>query len=305
VELRPVKLNDAVANLTRMLNRIIGEHIRLQCRYAPGLPLILADLGMLDQIVMNLVVNARDAMPRGGELTLSTTLANIDAAYEQAHPQAAAGQFVCLSISDTGCGIPKENLTHIFEPFFTTKETGRGTGLGLSTVYGIVQQHQGWITVDSELDRGSMFRVYFPALHPLPSASIENQALRPATGGTGTILLVEDEAPLRLLTAAALERFGYKVIEADSGLAALTLWRENHSRIDAIVTDLIMPGGINGHELVESLRKSHPDLPAVYTSGYNPGTLETGSEALKGAIFVQKPYSPNQLAEAVRQALRK
>src|SRR6266542_1933186 len=219
--LKPVLLRDSIDDLAKMLRRLIGEHIKLQIRQAPALPLINADAGMMDQVVMNLVVNARDAMPKGGESTISTEPVAVDHEHAARNSEARVGSHACLSVSDTGSGIPPDVLPRIFEPFFTTKELGKGTGLGLATVYGIVKQHEGWIEVESQVGVGTVFKVFLPAVTQSANAienAIDTSLAKP---GHETILLVEDEAPLRALTRAVLERCGYRVIEAVSGVDAL------------------------------------------------------------------------------------
>jgi CheY-like chemotaxis protein len=268
-EIRPLSLNHVIGDLGKMLKRIIGEDIDLQCNLAIPLPLVDADASLVEQVIMNLVVNARDAMRRGGALKIETQTVHVDAAHVQAHLQARAGEFVCLRVSDTGAGIAPEHLPHIFEPFFTTKAPGKGTGLGLATVYGIVNQHQGWIEVASQRGAGTIFSIYFP-----PSTATETEVSRlvePAApvGGTETILLVEDEWSVRRVTGRILEFCGYKLVEASTGREALKLWDKYNGRFDLLLTDHIMPGGLNGRELAEKLRLKKPGLKAVFMSGYS------------------------------------
>jgi CheY-like chemotaxis protein len=217
--------------------------------------------------------------------------------------EARAGEFICLAVSDTGCGIPPENLRHIFEPFFTTKELGRGTGLGLATAYGIVKQHSGWIEVDSQPRRGSTFRVLLPRFWQTPQGVEELTESKPLRGGHETILVVEDEAPLRELVCNLLTSYGYRVVPAESGTQALERWKEAGSKIDLLLTDLVMPDQMSGRELAEQLWKDRPGLKVIFTSGY--GSDIVGKEAIaQGRLnYLQKPYPPIQLANAVRDCL--
>ena len=225
IQSRPLVLNDVVADLTKMLRRIIGEHIDLQCRYAAQLPFVQADAGMIEQVLVNLAVNARGAMPQGGQLLITTEAATFDAARPAAHPEARAGRFVCLTVKDAGTGIAPEHLPRIFEPFFTTKELGKGTGLGLATAYGIVKQHQGWIEVSSQSGAGAMFKIFLPAIPTLAPTAAAPLAEADLPGGTETILLVEDDYAVRMITRRVLESRGYKICEATTAGEALDLWR--------------------------------------------------------------------------------
>jgi CheY-like chemotaxis protein len=226
-----VVLNDVIANLTKMLKRVLRENIDLQCHYAAPLPYVQADTSMMEQIILNLVVNARDAMPGGGQLRVATEHLTLDAAYARANPGARAGEFVCLLVSDTGTGIAPEVLPRIFEPFFTTKDVGKGTGLGLATVYGIVQQHQGWIEVASQVGKGSTFKVFLPAIPTPARPAVASEAGADIRGGKETILLVEDEHAVRMATRRVLESKGYAIREATSAREALELWR-SHAAAD-------------------------------------------------------------------------
>ncbi len=258
---------------------------------------------MVEQVLLNLAVNARDAMPGGGEITISTASVSTDAAYLERVPQAKLGDFVGLRVRDQGTGIPPEVLPRIFEPFFTTKPEGSGTGLGLAMVYGIAQQHGGWIEVASEVGRGSEFTVWFPAL---PAAAPEasagaGPAAQPARG-QGTILLVEDKEPVRTMIKGMLERHGYRVLPAGGGSAALDLWHRHRGEIDLLFTDVVMQG-MNGRQLAERLRSERPDLRVVYCSGYDGDIL--GAEALNvpGTRFLAKPFEIPQAMQAIREVL--
>jgi two-component system, cell cycle sensor histidine kinase and response regulator CckA len=258
---------------------------------------------MLEQVLMNLVINARDAMLGGGQLDIVTQKANFDPSYVRAHVDARAGEFVCLTVSDTGTGIAPEHLPRIFEPFFTTKDLGKGTGLGLATVHGIVQQHGGWVEVESELGKGTRFKVCLPASPVSPECREAELADGVLRGGTETILVVEDEAPVRELAAKFLAGRGYTVLQAGSGAEAIQIWRQHPGGIDLLFTDLVMPDRMNGWQLAETLWSDQPDLKVVFTSGY--GMEVTGKEFVLqlGKNFLQKPYTPHKLATAVRDSL--
>ncbi len=299
---RDVDLNEIVTSLAKMLQRIIGEDVRLQLNLHPRVLLTRADPGMLDQVLMNLVVNARDAMPKGGKLIIETTERSLTETEAAATPDALAGRYVSLRVTDTGCGIPPDHLPHIFEPFFTTKEPGKGTGLGLATVFGIVKQHRGWITVESQVGKGSTFQVFLTALEA-PEAAAHPVAPPAKTGGTETILLVEDDDAVRRIMHAILAAHGYKVLEAANGVEALKIWAQNGGRVDLLLTDLVMPEGISGRELADRLRALRPDLPVVLASGYSADILGHEFSLQPGQSFIQKPVSPTQLLETIRRCL--
>jgi len=298
-----VDLNEVVGDMTKMLRRILGEDIVLQTNYAPDLALIHADTGMIEQVLMNLLVNARDAMPTGGQLTISTSGEKFARAQVEKNPDAVAGMHVRLTIRDTGCGISKENLSRIFEPFFTTKAVGKGTGLGLATVYSIVQQHRGWITASSEVNKGSTFNIYFPAVEGERAGKETNFAAVKLPRGTGTILVVEDELAVRVLVSNLLQRCGYTVLAAESGVAALKIWQEHQNRIQLLLTDIIMPEGMNGYELSQQLQAARPGLKVVYTSGYSGEVVGKGLKLVDGVNFLQKPYLPQKLLQILQDHL--
>ena len=300
---RPISLNEAVAAMSNMLSRIIGEHIQFRCSYAPHLPMIQADPGMIDQVLMNLVVNGRDAMPQGGELSLTTAVISFTNGSSSEHPEARAGQFVRLRVSDSGTGIAPENLPHIFEPFFTTKDIGKGTGLGLATVYGIVKQHQGWIEVTSEPGKGSAFEVYLPAIQSAPAATANPAVRTSAAGGSETILMVEDEESVRVLARRMLRDAGYKVHEAVSGEAAVDLWKAHGPTIDLLLSDFMLPNGMSGNILAEKFRSEKPDLKVILTSGHTQETLGSDFRQPDGVRFLSKPFSIQALLQAVRRSL--
>jgi signal transduction histidine kinase/CheY-like chemotaxis protein/HAMP domain-containing protein len=302
----PRDLRRVVGDLSKMLKRLLGETVTLEFSPPPELPLVQADTGMVEQVIMNLSVNARDAMPNGGALTISTNPVEISEDYVQTHSEARLGAFVCLRVSDTGTGMDSATMTRIFEPFFTTKDVGKGTGLGLATVYGIVKQHGGWIEVTSEAGKGSTFDVFFPASsEPASALPPESPLAAPVRGGHETILVVEDEPVLREMAHLILQDCGYNVLEAGSGAEALQVWERNGDRIDLMLTDVVMPGGMSGRDLAAKLMANHPQLRIIFTSGYNVEETSTDFFRRSGAAFLQKPYTRIRLAEIVRQCLDK
>ncbi len=303
MQARPLDLNTTVAEMARMLRRILGEAITLQFESSAGLPAVQADAGMMEQVLMNLAINARDAMPTGGRLTIRTGVKTLSDDEARQTPDAAPGRFACVAVSDTGSGIAPDSVPHIFEPFFTTKEAGKGTGLGLATVYGIVRQHRGWVRVASVVGKGTTFEVFLPALVTTAETADVRQQFESAPGGTETILLVEDEYSVRQIGRAVLERLGYRVLEALSGVAALQLWAEVAGEVDLLLTDLIMPGGVSGRDLAEQLRAKKPGLKFIYCSGYSADLLGKDFVLEEGVNFLQKPYEFHHLARTVRACL--
>ncbi|HVV70275.1 MAG TPA: ATP-binding protein, partial [Verrucomicrobiae bacterium] len=261
--------------------------------------------GMLEQVLVNLVVNARDAMPNGGRLRIATGLVNFNLSYSQSHPEARPGDFVSLSVQDSGTGITPEHLPHIFEPFFTTKELGKGTGLGLATVYGIVKQHQGWVEVNSTVGRGATFRVLVPALAPTADAGLREELEVPLRGGTETILLVEDEAAVRMVTRRLLESFGYKVLEAANSHEALERFQSASRDCALLLTDIVLAEGVTGLELADRLRTRNPGLKVIFMSGYSSEMAgkDTGFFERSKSRFLQKPFDSRALILAVRSSL--
>jgi len=302
---QPLVLNDVIANLTKMVSRVIGENIDLQCHYAAPLAHVHADTGMMEQVILNLVVNARDAMPRGGRLMVATEQHTLDEAQAQAHPGARAGDYVCLVVSDTGSGIAPEVLPRIFEPFFTTKEVGKGTGLGLATVYGIVQQHQGWLEVSSQVGEGSSFKVFLPAIATPAQQATSAGVGGDAPGGTEKILLVEDDHAVRLTARRVLESKGYSIQEASSGREALELWQQHTGEFALLLTDIILPGEMTGRDLAERLWGLTPGLRVVFVSGYSADVVSRDTEFIRRTQcrFLQKPCSSRVLLETVRHCL--
>lgn len=298
-----VDLNEIVDDTAAMLRRLIGEHITLQLDLAHPLPNTFADTGMIEQVLMNLVVNARDAMPKGGGLVISTGSCAITPDQVRT-PEARPGAYVWLSVRDTGCGIPASILPRIFEPFFTTKEAGKGTGLGLATVFGIAKQLHGWVEVESEPGIGSAFRLLLPAceLEKTSGASLAQSPF--VAGGKETILLVEDELSVREYARTVLEMHGYKVLQAASGVEALDAWKWHREKISLLLTDVVMPDDMTGMELAERLKADRPDLPVLFCSGYSEEIA--GQVLAPGAgpfSFLHKPYQPKTLARMVREVI--
>jgi signal transduction histidine kinase/ActR/RegA family two-component response regulator len=300
---RPLDLNELITNLSSLLHRTLGEDLTYRFSYASDLPRIHADPGLLEQVLLNLAVNAREAMPNGGQLVLSTSVVSVDPDYVQRHPaEARVGRFLCLTVSDTGCGMDAATTARLFEPFFTTKEPATGRGLGLATVYGIVKQHQGWIEVRSQPGQGSTFRVFLSpdALPVLPDSDVAAQRV---PGGNETILVVEDEPPVRWVVKEVLGKYGYQVIEAGNGVEALAQWHQHHGRIALLLTDMVMPVGLSGQELAEKFTAQKPGLKVMYISGYSLQVAGKGLTVLDGLNFLQKPFEGARLALAVRHCL--
>ncbi len=304
MQLENLDLNRVVANMVQLLERVLGEDIRVELSYAPAVLPVHADASMIEQILLNLSVNARDAMRRGGRLVIETAAVDLDAAAAAQLPQGRPGQFARLSVTDTGIGIPPEILPRIFEPFFTTKDVGRGTGLGMATVHGIVHQHQGWINVASEVGRGTTFRIHLPRQAAPVSESRPPMAIPPASRrGTETVLLVEDEVPIRTLVQSVLTHFGYRVVEATTGANALEVWMANRAEIKLLLTDYLMPDGMNGLELARKLSQQNPELRVILTSGYSPEIALRDPVRDGEIMFLPKPFEVNQLVDAVRACL--
>jgi signal transduction histidine kinase/ActR/RegA family two-component response regulator/HAMP domain-containing protein len=304
MQLKPLDLRETVGNMSKMLERLLGETIRLEFLPSAELWLVQGDAGMIEQIVMNLAVNARDAMPRGGSLTIGLETVSIDSAYAEMHPQSWIGDFVRLRVTDTGCGMDDATLTRIFEPFFTTKEVGKGTGLGLATIYGIVKQHDGWIEVTSELGKGSTFEVFFPAGGRIVrTAGDKGNVPGLVAGGNETVLIVEDEPVLRDMARLILEERGYRLLEASSGRDALDVWKRSPAGIDLLLTDIVLPNGISGVDLAGRLLDKQPRLKVVFTSGYTVNEINEKFLLRHNALFLQKPYTHADLAKTIRNCL--
>ncbi|HEY1342142.1 MAG TPA: response regulator, partial [Bryobacteraceae bacterium] len=284
----------------KMLRRLIGENIEIVLALEPSLGNALADVGQIEQMIVNLAVNARDAMPDGGKLTIETANVTFDETYKATHPEVTPGQHVMLAVTDTGTGMTDEVKEHLFEPFFTTKPKNSGTGLGLATVYGMVKQNGGWIWVYSELERGTAFKIYLPltGVAPLRLKATPKCDLH----GTETILLVEDQAEVCKLAKSALERYGYKVLNADNGAAALSLSQEYRAEIHLLLTDVVMPG-IPSRKLAELVQEQRPGIRVLYMSGYTERAFSQDGVLEDEVAYLQKPFTPESLAEKVRDVL--
>jgi two-component system, cell cycle sensor histidine kinase and response regulator CckA len=301
MEVELLDLNELVTNLLKMLRRLIGEHITVRFNRCEDLPAVEADTVMLEQVIMNLSVNARDAMPQGGGLTICIEPVHVDEERARGNIEARQGQFVCLSVADTGCGMAEVTRKRIFEPFFTTKGIGKGTGLGLATVHGIVAQHKGWVEVESELGKGTTFRVFLPAKQGRaePTTTEKMSVIR----GHETILLVEDEASLRRLVAQGLRQIGYSVLEADNGQSAMKLWQEHGQQIDLLFSDMLMPEGLTGLDLVERIKPEKPNLKVIISSGYNAEIAGKTRPNAEGIVYFSKPYEFEVLSKTIRNCL--
>lgn len=301
LEQRVFDLNSVVSEMSKMLRRIIGEHILQLNKLAPGMGQIKADPGQLEQVILNLAVNAKDAMPHGGTLTIATSEVKLDQAYAAQYPGVAPGKYILLSVSDTGIGMSEEIRTHLFEPFFTTKLPGQGTGLGLSTVYGIVSQSGGHITVTSESGMGATFNVYFPRANEVVRSERPTARAISTLAGTETILLVEDEDIVRRLARNVLVSKGYTVLEASKGTSAVAFCNEYAGPIQLLLTDIVMPE-MSGRELALYLKASKPAAKVIYMSGYAEEAVAHHG-VLDNTPFLPKPFSPNALLRKVREVL--
>jgi hypothetical protein len=299
---RVLDLNVIVRNAEKLLRRLIGEHIALETVLDPALGAVKADPTQLEQVIINLAVNARDAMPQGGRLLLETRNALLDTGYTSEHSMVQPGEYVQLAVSDTGLGMDEQTKARLFEPFFTTKEMGKGTGLGLSTVYGIVKQSGGYIWVYSELGRGTTFKVYLPQVEAAATVDLPATAPEAAPRGSETVLLVEDEPALRAVARRVLQRQGYAVLEAAHGDAALALVATHQGPLDLLVTDVVMPG-LSGRDLADRLTAARPDLRVLFVSGYSGEALAHHGILDPDLAYLEKPFSPDALAIKVREVL--
>ena len=291
-----------MGELQKMLHRLITENIELELVRAPDLPLVEADPGQLEQVIVNLVVNARDAMPEGGRLLLETGTATLDEAYVVRHPEAHPGQHVMLSVNDTGCGMDAATRERIFEPFFTTKPLGQGTGLGLSTVYGIVKQAGGHICVYSEPGQGTTFKVYLPSVQQAVVATQDVRAAATAPVGTETVLLCEDDPAVRDLTVRLLADAGFTVLAAEDAGQALRVAAAQPGRIDLLLTDVVMPD-MNGPKLAEALKTQRPEIKTLFMSGYTSNMIARHGVLEKNVEFLEKPFNRRDLLRRVREVL--
>ena len=306
IQRRPVALNDLVEQTVTMLRRIIGEHIAIDMQLAPELPPIFADPSNVDQVIMNLALNARDAMPDGGKLTFTTVRVEIDEAAHARNPEAQLGPHICLAVKDTGFGMDAATVARIFEPFFTTKSPGKGTGMGLATVYGVLKQHGGWLEVDSTPRRGTTIRAFFPVsvdgvIAVAPKLELPANA---APNGSVTILVVEDEEMLREFVSDALTALGYRVLSAANGRVALDVWAAHRDEIDLLLTDVVMPESVSGRQLAHTLIMEKPELKVIFTSGYSAELFGSEFEREKEHVFLAKPYLPDRLAQTVAAHLQ-
>ncbi len=300
IQVKPLLLNDVLENLLKMLRRVLGERIAVEFRPHPDLPAVEADVGMLEQVVVNLCVNARDAMPNGGRLLLATDSVALNDQAHPSNPQPRKGQFVRLSVSDTGCGMNTATMARIFEQFFTTKEVGQGTGLGLAIVDGIVKQHHGWIEVESTEGAGTTFRILLPA-KPRPVKTAAPQANDSLPRGRNELLLViEDELSVRTVLSITLRRYGYRVLMANNGREAVDLWTAHRAEIDLVLTDMVLPGGLSGTDLIKQFRTDRPALPVILASGY---MKNQDGLALPNVAALPKPFEMQALLSTLRRSL--
>src|SRR5689334_16558469 len=298
-----IDVKTLVGDLHKMLGRLLGEDVELATRLATDTGRVKADPGQLEQVLMNLAVNARDAMPHGGKLTLETSNVDLSEGYAADHYPAQPGPYVMIAVTDTGTGMSEETQAHMFEPFFTTKEKGKGTGLGLATVYGIIKQSGGFIWVYSELGQGTTFKIYLPRVQESANVAKE-QAPAPARAahGTETVLLAEDEAPVRAVARQVLERHGYTVLEAPSAEAALDIAARYSGAIHLLLTDVIMPG-LSGRELANRLADLRPEARVIFMSGYTDDAVTRHGVLEPGLAYLQKPFTPDTLGQKVREVL--
>lgn len=302
MEQHRLNLNEVVASMLNMLRRLLGEHIDIVWKGGPDAVWVEGDPSMLEQVIVNLCVNARDAMPKGGKLSLHTGKVNLSPADAKRHEDARPGNFIRLSVVDTGIGMDDPTLKRIFEPFFTTKEMGKGTGLGLATVYGIVRQHQGWVEVESRPNAGATFKAFLPeASQPTAETASEQEKIVP--GKNEIILLVEDDEALRDLVGLNLETQGYRVVQAANGLEAIRQYEQLNGAVDMVFTDMVMPGGMTGLEMIQRLRSLNPKLKAMVSSGYSLDLARSNGEEEKGLRFLPKPYQPSTLSRLIRECL--
>jgi PAS domain S-box-containing protein len=307
-QMQPLEVAAVLFGLREMLSRLIGEHIEIAWDCPPGLPRVLADNADLEQVVMNLMVNARDALPQGGRIFVRLRSVQLDAEGARRHPEARPGRYVSLAVSDNGCGMTPSVMERLFDPFFTTKSVGKGTGLGLSTAYAIVHQLHGWIEVESTVGHGSIFTLFLPAL--------EEEAETPALGapavptaadavhrGSERVLLVEDDPFIRSMLTRFLQREGYQLTAAMDGPSALEAWAAAQGQFDLLITDMVMPNGLSGAQLAERLRAQNPQLKAILISGYSQELLEADAEQLKSIRMLMKPFTHEKITETIREVL--
>jgi len=304
MEMKVLDLNTLLRDLEKMLRRIIGEDIELAIQPAEDLGRVRADVGQIEQVIMNLAVNAKDAMPSGGKLTIETANVELDESYARSHVDVKQGHYVMFSVNDTGVGMSPEVRERIFEPFFTTKEKGKGTGLGLSTTYGIVKQSEGHIWVDSVQGKGTTFKIYLPRVNEPREAITEEILKEELPRGDETILIVEDEEEVRKLARKILEKQGYRILETLNGDDALLACETRKSPIHLMLTDIVMPG-MSGSELARLLKPLYPEIRILYMSGYTDNAIVRHGALGKGVNYIQKPFTMEGLARKVREVLDK
>ncbi len=302
VEMKPLDLNMAVVDIEKMLRRLIGEDIHMVTSLDTSLGTVMGDAGQVQQVIMNLAINARDAMPGGGKLVIETSNVEVDATFSKRHPQLDPGAYVLLAVTDTGIGMDDETKSHIFEPFFTTKEPGKGTGLGLATVYGIVRQSRGWIWVYSEPGRGTTFKIYLPRCDARAEDGHCDRAEAADAHGTERILLVEDDVGVLSLVGNILRGLGYTVVEASNGEEALAICGQDGGKIDMMISDVVMPG-ISGYDLARRLKGIRPSLAVLFISGYADRTVAGAHKVDPNTPYLQKPFTSASLASRVREIL--
>lgn len=300
----PVDVGNTIKIMQKMLSRLVGEAIAIDVKCGENMPCVLADESSIEQVLLNLVVNARDAMEHGGRLSIGLGMEDLSDTDARRHAEARAGRHVVVTVKDTGCGMDAETQRRMFEPFFTTKAVGKGTGLGLSTIYGIVKQHEGWIEIESQVGKGTTFRIYLPATGQLPKPVETEPSAAPTANHTECILVVEDEPQVRAYVRDALQNQGYRVLDADCGQKALEIWQGSGEKIDLLLTDMVMPNGISGGTLAKMLCQRQKDLKVIYMSGYSP-ELATNDDLLRESCnFLPKPFSQNRLIEMVGIAIK-
>jgi nitrogen-specific signal transduction histidine kinase/CheY-like chemotaxis protein len=302
MEPRVLDLSSVLAEIEKMLRHLMGEDVELVTTLRPGLGRVKVDAGQIEQVIMNLAVNARDAMPKGGKLLIETSNVEVDEDYTRSHSNMISGKYVMMAVSDTGSGMNLDTQAHMFEPFFTTKEEGRGTGLGLATVYGIVKQSGGFIWVDSEPGRGSTFKIYFPQVEEVVPTTESTEIRTMQANGSETILVVEDEAGVRSMVCEALMSHGYKVLEATGATQALMISRQHKDPIHLLLTDVVLPG-TDGKRLALRLSALHSETKVLYMSGYTDDAIVRHGIMEGSMPFLQKPFGPNALLVKVREVL--
>ncbi|MBD0326492.1 MAG: response regulator, partial [Pyrinomonadaceae bacterium] len=301
IERRPINLNDTINETMKLLRRVIGEDVEVSFYTATDLAPVFADPSQVEQVVMNLAINARDAMPQGGRLIVETQELALDRAYLRNHPLAKPGRYAQISVSDTGAGMDEQTRARIFEPFFTTKAIGQGTGLGLAMVYGIVKQHEGLIEVYSEVGHGTTFKIYLPLIERAVVAE-KRQSQAPVRGGAETILVAEDEEPLRDLARSVLEELGYRVMLARNGEEAVDIYAAHREQVDLVILDVVMPR-MGGREAYEQISLSGSGVPLIFMTGYSAEMVPSKFVGSTGMQLMQKPYSVEAFGRKVREVL--